>query len=214
MNLFTYRMARLGFVLMLCFAFGSIPRVDAQSDPTVITIHLSQCPAGYTGSDPFTDCHSNGVAGVTFTWRVSAPGPATTSTTDADGVTSFETLGAANGIKVTEQPPIDLASYSVYCSMNDGADTVPFNYVSGEVAVFFVDLTLGGGEQVICDWYNVPAGTSDSGNSGGVTVLPNTGAGTPSGGNGWLTVLLAIPAVLAAGVALQRRLALAKGVGR
>ena len=171
-------------ILALGLVLVTTSGAHAQSDPTTITIHLSECPTGYSGNDPFADCHSNGIAGVTFEWTNSEAGPPQLFTTDNEGVAQYRDLLAGDVLYITERPPFDLASYSVYCSANDGATAVPFAYQAAETGILFASDTFSGGEEVICDWYNIRVGTpsgGDTGNNGGgqetVSQLPSTGSG-------------------------------------
>jgi hypothetical protein len=182
--------------------------LDAQDTVTTITIHKAECPAGYGGDNLFADCHDDRVAGVTFEWLVLAPGAPKVVTTDGNGVAVIETSGAALGLQIVEEPPYALADYVVYCSVDDGAEIVPFNYLDAEVGIIFHADTLTAGEDVICDWYNIPVASDSNDDDTGptddgpeeITVLPSTGAG-PGVGTSQGASLLAL-ALLAAGGAL------------
>ena len=187
MNRKTSLMALQAMTLIIGLVVYSTPSIYAQSAvPLTITIHKAECPIGYQGNDPFGECHENRVAGVSFEWNAAAPGAPSTVTTDGNGVAVIETSAGAGGLGlyIAEQPPYELASYSVYCSTGDGSEAVPFNYMDDATGIRFVADTLGAGGDIVCDWYNVPAGAPSDGYTGNngssqepVTQLPSTGAG-------------------------------------
>lgn len=194
--------AALIAILGLSLATGGTVR--AQTDTHTITIHVAQCPAGYAGSDPFTDCHDNRIPGVTFQWRVFEPVDWTEVISDENGVAVI--TESATGFEIDEIPPFELASFSVYCSTNDGADQVPVNYFETGPRIAFPVGALTGISEVVCDWYNVPVGGADHGGTDTPTTLPGTGVAPvndPAIGGTWLAVLAAAAGGLALG--LRRR---------
>jgi hypothetical protein len=174
-------------ILIIGLVAFSAPSVSGQeAAPLTITIHAAECPAGYQGNDPFGDCHENRIGGVSFEWNAVAPGAPRTVSTDGNGVAVIETSAGAGGLGlyITEQPPFDLAGYSVYCSTGGGSATAPLTYIDDEVGIRFMADTLGSGGEVVCDWYNIPvaipAGGGDGDENAGdepVTQLPDTGVG-------------------------------------
>jgi hypothetical protein len=201
----------LCLVMVLGLTFASARAVGAQDLDTTITIHLAECPAGYAGNDPFTDCHENRLAGVIFEWAVAAPGAPETVTTDGDGTAVIETSAAAIdtlGLSITEYPPFDLASFSVYCSKDDGATSVPVNYLSGDVGIAFPTSSDVGDGAIVCDWYNVPvaadSGSGDDDDEEVPTTLPSTGVAPMSGGIGG-ELWIALASIIAGGMALRLR---------
>lgn len=202
------RPAWFALVLMFCVAIVSAQAASAQSTPLTITIHLAECPAGYAGADPFTDCHGDALAGVTFDWPVAAPGAPESVTTAGNGVAVIETTTSVIGLglSIIEYPPFELASYSVYCSTDDGATAVPVNYRSGSIGIAFPTSADIGDGNLVCDWYNVPVGDGDDGGSDEPVTLPSTGVSLMSGGTSnelWLAFALA--AMSAGGMAIGLR---------
>jgi hypothetical protein len=129
------------------------------------------CPTGYTGSTIFADCHGNPQdSHLEFT----IDGPSTaTAATDDDGNVTFASL-AAGTYNISGGVPGEFASTVVYCSVDEDPETLfaPTETDTG------VSVDLAAGSDVICDWYNIPEDLS--GNTGGTTTLPNTGAGVSS----------------------------------
>jgi hypothetical protein len=202
----------LTVLLVLSAVAPSLAKAQ-EAVPLTITIHKAECPAGYQGDDPFGTCNENRLAGVSFEWGVVAPGAPQTITTDGNGVAVIETSAGAGGLglSITEQPPYELAGYSVYCSTGDGTEAVPFNYSEEEVGIRFMADTLSIGGEVICDWYNIPVAAPGGGDDGGdqepVTNLPDTGTGTPisAAGTNFLPVAVVILAFACMGFGLRRR---------
>lgn len=196
---------RLSFIVV-ALLFGvslAVGSVSAQ-ELRAVTIHKAECPTGYSGDDPFSDCHGNPVAGVSFEWNIFEPAAPNFVTTDANGVAVIETT--ATGFYIAEQVQSDLAGYSVFCSTDDGATSVPITYLSDRVGISFQIGTLSGISEVVCDWYNIPV-ASDEGTTGGSdvpTTLPSTGVDA-SGGQPGLPLWLAIVAVGLGGLALGVR---------
>lgn len=122
-----------------------------------IEVHLSACPAGYTGQDFYNDCHGNGLAGHT----ISIAGPngfsdsaqTTTPNTPGPGVAKFTGLVAGKYF-VAEDIPGDTDTYYVYCSKAENEDQVPFTYNDKQGEGF--DITLTQGLHVVCDFSIVP----------------------------------------------------------
>lgn len=198
----------IAMLLSLGLSLVSVGTAAAQADPTTVTIHLSQCPAGYEGNDPFTDCHPNGIPGVTFRWRIPENVPWSETLTDENGIAVIESTGKT--FTIEETPPFDLASYAVSCSTNDGADQVLFNSFEPDVSITFPVGALTGIADVVCDWYNTPVAATDGGSTidGGTTMLPNTGVGDARGGDTTDPGLLLAAALLTAGgvgFSLRRR---------
>jgi hypothetical protein len=197
--------------------FFASSAVAQEADPLTISIHKAECPAGYQGDDPFGICHENRIAGVTFEWNAAAPGAPHMVTTDGNGVAVIETSAGAGGLGlyITEQPPYELAGYSVFCSTADGGEAVPFDYGDGEVGIRFMAGTLEIGGDVICDWYNIPVGApsgGEDGTDGGtqepVTNLPSTGTGLwDTSQQPLLPTILAAAAMLGGmGIGIRRRI--------
>lgn len=136
------------------------PITSAESGTGMIEIHKAVCPAGYEPNpEIFNDCHGDGLEDVTFTitgpddYEDSAdtvieesPGP---------GIVRFTEL-AAGTYTISEDVPDHDTTIFVYCSLANADDLVDFSYNDDGS----IDLPLGDGVQVICDWYNIPIDAS------------------------------------------------------
>ncbi|MGH2562493.1 MAG: MSCRAMM family protein [Thermomicrobiales bacterium] len=132
-------------------------RADAQ-----ITIQKRLCPEGYNGGN-YVDACDDAVQNVTF----NADGPQgydENATTGQEGIAFFENLTAGSYV-VTELPPdnINVAVYVVGCS--DASGSVPFTY--DDSTGLRIILTVKAGQDVTCNWYNIPP---SQGPSGSITV--------------------------------------------
>lgn len=132
------------------------PITGAQTGTGSIEIHKAVCPAGYEPNpNIFNDCHGNGLEGVTFT--IDGPGgfedSAVTAIEDAPGpgIVRFTDLPAGTYTIREDVPDHDTTIY-VYCSLAEAEDLVDFSYNEDGS----IDLPLGEGVDVICDWYNIP----------------------------------------------------------
>lgn len=116
-----------------------------------IEIHTSACPAGVR-ENLFEQCHAHGLAGVQF--LVQGPQTARGTTAGPIGAVRFTGLPAGAYTIAEVVPAGDFAEYVVYCS--DATRTeVPFEYRGNGRAA--IQLNLVAGQQIICDWYNIPA---------------------------------------------------------
>ncbi len=132
------------------------PITGAETGTGSIEIHKAVCPAGYEPNpEIFNDCHGNGLEGVTFT----IDGPdgfedsAVTAIEDSPGpgIVRFTDLPAGTYTISEDVPDHDTTIY-VYCSLAEAEDQVDFAYNEDGS----IDLPLGEGVDVICDWYNIP----------------------------------------------------------
>jgi hypothetical protein len=154
-----------GFALFLVLIGASFSHASAGEGTQSITIHNRICPTGYTGSALFADCHGNPQTDhLDFT--IAGSGELQTQATDDNGNVTFQTNPGSYNI--SGGVPGEFASTVVYCSVN--GDQVPATQTDTGYSV-----TVPDGEDVICDWYNIPEDLS--GNNGGTTTLPNTGVG-------------------------------------
>ncbi len=150
-----------------------------------LEIHLAACPAGFSGSNPFETCHSNGLAGYDFT--IEGPDGTQTAATailqqDGPGVVTFASLPAGD-YTVMGGPPGDFGHVDLYCSTqpDNGEPDYSIDGVIGTVV-------LGENQHVLCDWYYIP----DDNGSPTVTPTPTT---TPEPTRAEILVtLLACPA--------------------
>ena len=105
----------------------------------------------------FTITGPNDYANSAVTTVPVSPGP---------GVAGFSDLVAGN-YTINEDVPGDFTSIYVYCSLAGADDVVPFTY---NEAIQGIDITLAEGQNVICDWYNIP----DDQFSGSIEVVKRT----------------------------------------
>jgi hypothetical protein len=196
----------LALGLSSSFAAGA----RAQADPSTVIIHKAECPAGYTGDNYFDDCHGNAVPGVTFQWASSGIGTPQEVTTDENGAASFNVSDPGLGMTIVEEDVGSLAKYVVYCSKNDGAEALHFNYTQDEAGILIPTAVLAVGDSVVCDWYNIPPAAQDGGSQstpsesvpGETVTLPATGTGSGrmiSHGE-WVPIALVVLLLLVGGV--------------
>jgi hypothetical protein len=88
-------------------------------------------------------------------------------TTGDNGVVTFSDISAGN-YTVTELPPdsVNVAVYVIVCTL-DG-NTYPFEY--NDSSGLRMNIRIPAGEEVVCDWYNVPPAKPQPGASGSITV--------------------------------------------
>lgn len=128
--------------------------VEEAADDGTLEVHLSLCPAGYSGTSYFEDCHANGIEGRVITADgpsgyeeafetslVSDPGP---------GVVVFSGMPAGS-YKVWHDIPGDATTYYAYCSMAGSDEVVPFEYDDSTSEA--IVLSLGESDDVVCDFY-------------------------------------------------------------
>jgi hypothetical protein len=193
-----------GFALFLVLLGASFSHAIAGAGTQTITIHNRICPTGYTGSALFADCHGNPQTDhLDFT--ISGSGELQTQATDDNGNVTFNSNPGSHDI--SGGVPGEFASTVVYCSVN--RDQIPSTQTDTGYSV-----TVPDGEDVICDWYNIPEDLSGltptpAPTSTPTTTLPNTGAGeTTSESSGNYALLgFAIVALGATAFALRRRVA-------
>jgi hypothetical protein len=136
---------------------GGVQTVEARREgKTSLDVHKALCPAGYSNEDYFTDCHPNGVAGSVFS--LTGPGGRQEATTIIDtspgpGIARFQHL--PGGVyKLTDMAPGPADTpVRVFCFLADAGESVPVTPRSNGVAV-----AIAAGEDVVCDWYDVPLG--------------------------------------------------------
>jgi hypothetical protein len=118
-----------------------------------ITIHESSCPEDVAPDDRFELCHANGLSGIEFV--LDGPVSDTGTTSGPIGAVAWTNLPA--GIyRVAEAVPTgEYFDYVVFCSRTDVDEPVLFQRISNGVAA--VEIEMGEGAQVVCDWYNIAA---------------------------------------------------------
>lgn len=196
-------------------AAGQVPAsTNAATPDAVLTVRNVACPAG-TEPDSLADqCRTHGLGGIEFV----------VDGTTGEGVSVHRAAATAGGSgEVTFNLPAgdytiaqavmtgDFASYKVSCATGDSIQ-LPVEYRGNGRAA--VALTLGAGQQVFCDWYNIPAATGDASQvvvpEAAVQRLPDAGSGPDRAIGGrsarpWVDFALIGGALLVAGVALVAR---------
>jgi hypothetical protein len=117
-----------------------------------IEVHVSACPAGAT-DHLFELCHANGQAGIEMVLQ----GPLSRRATTAGpiGAVRFTDLPPGTYTVAQSVPSGEFAEYVVYCSDAESGKQVHIEYRGdGRAAVQF---DLADGQQVVCDWYDIPA---------------------------------------------------------
>ncbi|MBA3336640.1 MAG: hypothetical protein H0T49_03640 [Chloroflexia bacterium] len=146
--------------------------------PGAIELHLSACPAGYSGTDYFNVCHENGIDSVRFTISGSnafvAQGDTAVFNGTGPGIVEFPNLAAAT-YNISDGLPGDVLSRSIYCANASTQVQVPAPLNNrGEI-----DLVLAAGVSIVCDWYIIP--DLQTGGTGSIEVHA---AGCPAGYTG------------------------------
>ena len=171
--------ARVASVLALAAALVMVAQSSAAAaDSATLTLHKRICPAGQTG-DIFTACHDNlPTQTVSFTVDDGAA-----QDVGADGNVTFTDLAAGtHAVAEVEGPPLDAVNLRVWCSVQSPTVTDPVE-IAVDLNAF--DVTLGAGETVVCDVYNVAEDLSGRTPTATSTVKPTTGASQlPATGTG------------------------------
>ena len=76
--------------LGLTFALGQAAMAQESAS---LTVYVTSCPAGYTGTDYFEDCYGNDAADVDFAASNEKSSYNESGTTDASGFVSFKKRG-------------------------------------------------------------------------------------------------------------------------
>ena len=167
-----------------------------------IEVHVSACPTDIGDRSLYDACHANGYVGDEIV--LDGPVQASGITSGDIGAVRFADLPAGDYTIAEGQMHGEFYRFEVYCSVT-GGDQIPVEDRSnGRAAVLF---TLGAGQEVICDWFNIPVqeqvttpttapaptGTvapptpspsiaPETPTPVGVVVLPSTGSGPLGGG--------------------------------
>jgi hypothetical protein len=169
-------------------AFAAAPQAAAQEDAGSLVIGLSTCPQGYDGEDFAADCDDLPAVPVDFVIGTPHTGNTETTTSRADGLVTFSLAPydldptGPDTVSVGE-PAAQALDYAVFCTKN-GGEALEFSYETIESApagpLFGITFEIETGDQVACEWYNIPQpmnpGDDDDGDQ--VGQLPNTGVGT------------------------------------
>lgn len=169
-------------LMLLATASGSA----SAADTSTLTLHKRVCPAGQVITDLFEDCHDIlPEQTVAFTLNDGVP-----QAVGVDGNTTFTDLAAGTyTVAEVEGPPLGYVHLRVFCSVQ-GTVINPAEELAVDVNTF--DVTLGAGEEVVCDVYNIaedlsgrtptPVQTAQPTAAATTVTLPSTGAGTGSAG--------------------------------
>jgi hypothetical protein len=199
---------------------------EGEAAGATLTIHNRLCPSDFFGTDYYARCHDVAVSGQPFL----IVGPERReAATDADGNVVF--AGLADGTyRVTGGAPGEfIARTVIFCApaANPGTE-FPSALETPAEGSGFTAITLATGDDVVCDWYSIPATfRADDDGGDGVsaptppasaqatrvadsevpTELPNTGAGTgverrPLGE--WPLVIVLVVLVGVAGIGSRR----------
>ncbi len=125
----------------------TIPTADFNATHSTLTIHNRFCPIGYTGSNPFADCHNDvGVAFVSYT--MSGPETATAMLDVGDATFTWLTAGDYNLSADLSLPA------RMICSDFDhaGEPFLDLSVANGGP----VGIELHPGRSVVCDWFVTP----------------------------------------------------------
>ncbi|MGC4191722.1 MAG: hypothetical protein QM589_11270 [Thermomicrobiales bacterium] len=150
--------------------------VPTEPSATSLTVHLALCPQDYSGSDYYDDCHTNGVDGMEF--LLDGPDGQLSETTTlpetpGPGVAVFENLSGGD-YTLAGGPPGDFGQVVLYCTTQPDGTRIDAP-VSGAQA----SLTIGEGENVLCDWYYIPENAQGETPTQTATAVP-TGTTAPT----------------------------------
>jgi hypothetical protein len=203
------RLVRLtaGLGLMIGLLAVGVAGVGAQAGAT-ITIHNRICPGGFdpnsSGDSFFNECH--GTPPDPALGFIITGGEALN--TDAEGNVVFGGL-AAGTYEISGGAPGEFAETVVYCSNADDVSVAwPFEFTGIGIAI-----TVAEGDNVVCDWYNIPidlSGNPTPAPTKPTTSLPNTGAGVSADERNLWQLPATVALVVGAGAAylgLRRRFA-------
>lgn len=133
--------------------------------PGSITVYKWACPAGYDytkpGADPKTEC-TEALNGVNFTLVDTDPATVDLQTMTGDSIPGAVYFGGEQpgDYTLTETIPDGIASAFVLdCTGGSTGMVHPIPLAVGNV----LNLTLGSGDQIVCNWYNVPEAAPDTG---------------------------------------------------
>jgi LPXTG-site transpeptidase (sortase) family protein len=140
---------------LICDWFN-VPMADENYEPGEVTIYKHTCPAGYNytalGAQPWLDC-ANATNGVTFT--LDGPNGYHTQTNTGDSIDGAVYFGG-----------LEPGSYQANELLPDGiADAFVWDCTGGSIGMIqdhpistgtSLDIPVAYGDQIICNWYNVP----------------------------------------------------------
>ncbi len=148
---------------------GAAAPLGAQDGTATLTIHHRWCPAGFAGPDYYAACHDFPLTD----WDLSMRGPEhRTGRTGADGNVSFTDLIPGTYQISGGGGPTDFVELDVFCAPAAAPGTKfpsTTEQLRGGPGTFLVELDLGAGDDVLCDFYVTPADLSP----------PNDGVGSP-----------------------------------
>jgi hypothetical protein len=161
------RAAALG--LSLAVAAALLPlggfRVAAQVDGAgSITVYNVACPPGYDGDDPYADCYDAPIAGAGFQVGLldSEDEVISDGATDATGLITLSLADMTPGeVRLGQIVNGEYEEYIVACTKN-GGNPVDFEYQPIQIDpggdFWAIDLAVEPGDDVRCDWFDVPVG--------------------------------------------------------
>ena len=152
------------FVAALALIGFSAAGSQAQSaGEAIITIHKASCPEG-TGANIFEKCHGNALAGIGF----DIDGEDVTTGSNGHATTTVD----AGTVTITEDPS-DFADYvgaRVFCSMQGSQEVL----IDASAPTGSVNIKAAGGDDIVCDWYNLTGSAATSAPTVAPTVDPTS----------------------------------------
>ncbi len=164
-----------------------------------LTIYKAACPPGFNGTAYFEECFDTPLSGVEFfVGNVEAEGAnrGLEGTTGPNGFVGFD-VPTTGRISVVEAVPEGCVDYAVVCTDAAGqavsvAHLGPLTPPPGvTTARFGIELDIAMGEDIRCDWYNVPAPISTATATSILNPTPTLTPSPPSGDEGWPAVIIA-----------------------
>ncbi|HQY31676.1 MAG TPA: hypothetical protein PK691_10325, partial [Thermomicrobiales bacterium] len=145
-------------VVLICilamFLVSTASSIAQAPDAHTYTVHLRECPAGYSGDDPFGTCHGRGVPGVDLSWFPDGPAVSGHGTTDDNGDITFTYDAALLGISM-DAVPFNLLSTYVYCIDNATNEQINADGTKDLTGILFKANSYLSTD-VTCDWYLIP----------------------------------------------------------
>jgi hypothetical protein len=122
-----------------------------------ITVHGRVCPAGYTGSDYFKDCHGNlpSYPQMMFLTGHLYEGDELAKTVDVNGDVTFSELVPEDYQLFLGLPPDNLLAF-VQCSTTEAPDVILETNTVPSKGWSFTSIDLGPGQDIVCDAYTIP----------------------------------------------------------
>ena len=207
---------------------SGLPTATPVVEAATLTVYAAICPVDFSGESYFDECFDRPAEAASVVFLLSAGGVALTEqAVGDDGHAQFNGVQAGTYLLSDSVPGDFLDGRFVYCTF-DGGSPVTYDLPYTENAI---EITIGAGQAVACDWYIEPADqgvtptatvaaptatarpAGPTATTGAVVGLPNTGAGGALGSvasdglvSMWLTsAVLALFGTFGLIVAARRR---------